>query len=322
MNLYPLKFIPIYKEYLWGGNKLKEVLQKDVKTTTASESWELSGVEGNVSVASNGELQGKTLQELIDTYKEELLGASVYKRFGSKFPILIKFIDAKLDLSVQLHPNDALAKERHNSFGKTEMWHVMQADPGSKLIVGFKETLTKEEYLEHLENGQLLEILNQEEVKAGDTYFINTGKVHAIGAGILLAEIQQTSDVTYRIYDYERKDKDGNTRELHTELAVDAIDYQKKDDFKVNYGTEYNSSNNMVTCDYFITNYLNVVGTFVKQLVNRDSFTIYICVDGQAQIKVGENIEKLAQGETILIPATINEISISAKDAKILEVHL
>ena len=322
MNLYPLKFIPIYKEYLWGGNKLKEVLQKDVKTTTASESWELSGVEGNVSVASNGELQGKTLQELIDTYKEELLGASVYKRFGNKFPILIKFIDAKLDLSVQLHPNDALAKERHNSFGKTEMWHVMQADPGSKLIVGFKETLTKEEYLEHLENGQLLEILNQEEVKAGDTCFINTGKVHAIGAGILLAEIQQTSDVTYRIYDYERKDKDGNTRELHTELAVDAIDYQKKDDFKVNYGTEYNSSNNMVTCDYFITNYLNVVGTFVKQLVNRDSFTIYICVDGQAQIKVGENIEKLAQGETILIPATINEISISAKDAKILEVHL
>ena len=322
MNLYPLKFIPIYKEYLWGGNKLKEVLQKDVKTTTASESWELSGVEGNVSVASNGELQGKTLQELIDTYKEELLGASIYKRFGNKFPILIKFIDAKLDLSVQLHPNDALAKERHNSFGKTEMWHVMQADPGSKLIVGFKETLTKEEYLEHLENGQLLEILNQEEVKAGDTYFINTGKVHAIGAGILLAEIQQTSDVTYRIYDYERKDKDGNTRELHTELAVDAIDYQKKDDFKVNYGTEYNSSNNMVTCDYFITNYLNVVGTFVKQLVNRDSFTIYICVDGQAQIKVGENIEKLAQGETILIPATINEISISAKDAKILEVHL
>ncbi len=147
MNLYPLKFIPIYKEYSWGGNKLKEVLQKDLKTTTASESWELSGVEGNVSVASNGELQGKTLHELIDTYKEELLGASVYKRFGNKFPILIKFKDAKLDLSVQLHPNDALAKERHNSFGKTEMWHVMQADPGSKLIVGFKETLTKEEYL-------------------------------------------------------------------------------------------------------------------------------------------------------------------------------
>ncbi|MCF8716148.1 class I mannose-6-phosphate isomerase [Joostella atrarenae] len=322
MKLYPIKFNPIFKEYLWGGTKLKEVLGKDVKTETASESWELSGVEGNVSVVSNGELKGNTLQELIDTYKEEFLGKDVYNRFGNKFPILIKFIDAKLDLSVQLHPNDALAKERHNSFGKTEMWYVMQADPGSKLIVGFNETLTKETYLEHLKNGKLLEILNQEEVTAGDTYFINTGKVHAIGAGILLAEIQQTSDVTYRIYDYERKDKDGNTRELHTEQAVDAIDYQKKDDFKTSYETTYNSSNNMVNCDYFVTNYLNVVGTFVKQLVNRDSFTIYICVDGQAQVTVGENSEKLVKGDTILIPAAINEVIISAKDAKILEVHI
>lgn len=322
MKLYPIKFNPIFKEYLWGGTKLKEVLGKDVKTETASESWELSGVEGNVSVVSNGELKGNTLQELIDTYKEEFLGKDVYNRFGNKFPILIKFIDAKLDLSVQLHPNDALAKERHNSFGKTEMWYVMQADPGSKLIVGFNETLTKETYLEHLKNGKLLEILNQEEVTSGDTYFINTGKVHAIGAGILLAEIQQTSDVTYRIYDYERKDKDGNTRELHTEQAVDAIDYQKKDDFKTSYETTYNSSNNMVNCDYFVTNYLNVVGTFVKQLVNRDSFTIYICVDGQAQVTVGENSEKLVKGDTILIPAAINEVIISAKDAKILEVHI
>ncbi|MCM5664242.1 type I phosphomannose isomerase catalytic subunit [Galbibacter mesophilus] len=322
MNLYPIKFTPIFKEYLWGGTKLKEVLGKEVTTETASESWELSGVEGNVSVVSNGELSGKTLQELIDTYQGELLGESVFERFGNKFPILIKFIDAKLDLSVQLHPNDELAKKRHNSFGKTEMWHVMQADEGSKLIVGFKDTLTKETYLEHLKKGTLLEILNQEEVKAGDTYFINTGKVHAIGAGILLAEIQQTSDVTYRIYDYERKDKDGNTRELHTEQAIDAIDYKKKDDYLVEYSKEYNSSNNMVTCDYFITNYLNVVGTFVKQLVNRDSFSIYICVEGKAQITAGEHTENLNKGETILIPAAINEVSISAKDAKILEVHI
>ncbi|QLE01552.1 class I mannose-6-phosphate isomerase [Galbibacter sp. BG1] len=322
MKPYPIKFTPIFKEYLWGGTKLKEVLDKNVTTETASESWELSGVEGNVSVANNGDLKGKSLQELIDAYPEDLLGKGVFNRFGNKFPILIKFIDAKLDLSVQLHPNDELAKERHNSFGKTEMWHVMQADPGSKLIVGFKETLTKETYLEHLKNGKLLEILNQEEVKAGDTYFINTGKVHAIGAGILLAEIQQTSDVTYRIYDYDRKDKEGNTRELHTEQAVDAIDYEKKDDYLVTYSKEYNSSNNMVTCDYFITNYLNVVGTFVKQLVNRDSFTIYICVDGKAQITAGETTESLNKGETILIPAVANEVSISAKDAKILEVHI
>ncbi|MCX2679644.1 mannose-6-phosphate isomerase [Galbibacter sp. EGI 63066] len=322
MNLYPLKFSPIFKEYLWGGTKLKEVLGKNVKTETAAESWEISAVENNVSVVKSGALEGKTLQELIDSYKAELLGRSVYERFGSKFPILIKFIDAKLDLSVQLHPNDALAKERHNSFGKTEMWHVMQADEGSELILGFKETLTKEEYLKHLKEGKLLEILNAEKVKAGDTFFINTGKVHAIGAGILLAEIQQTSDVTYRIYDYERKDKDGNTRELHTELAVDAIDYEKKDDYLVLYDKEYNSSNNMVRCPYFTTNYINVVGTFVKQLVNRDSFSIYICVDGKAQVSSGEYKESLNQGETILIPASVNEISISAQNAKILEVHI
>src|SRR5690606_20616454 len=181
---YPIKFAPIFKEYLWGGTKLKEVLSKDVKTETASESWEISAVEGNVSQASNGVLQGKNLQELMDTYTSDLLGEFVFKRFVSKFPILIKFIDARLDLSVQLHPHDDLAKERHNSFGKTEMWHVMQADPGSKLIVGFNQELTRESYLEHLEKGELLEILNQEEVTAGDTYFINTGKVHAIGAGI------------------------------------------------------------------------------------------------------------------------------------------
>ncbi|WP_417362071.1 type I phosphomannose isomerase catalytic subunit [Galbibacter sp.] len=319
---YPIKFSPIFKEYLWGGAKLKEVLAKDVNTETASESWEISAVEGNVSQVSNGDLQGKNLQELMDTYTSDLLGKSVYERFGTKFPILIKFIDARLDLSVQLHPHDDLAKERHNSFGKTEMWHVMQADPGSKLIVGFNQELTKESYLEHLEKGQLLEILNQEVVEAGDTYFINTGKVHAIGAGILLAEIQQTSDITYRIYDYERKDKDGNTRELHTELAVDAIDYSLKDDFKVNYQKQSNTTNSMVNCPYFVTNYLNVVGSYVKQLVNRDSFTIYICVAGKAQIKIGEHTENLSMGQTVLVPAAVNEAVISAADAKILEVYI
>lgn len=319
---YPIKFSPIFKEYLWGGTKLKEVLNKDVTTETASESWEISGVEGNVSQVSNGSLKGRNLQELMDTYTSEILGNSVYKRFGTKFPILIKFIDARLDLSVQLHPHDELAKKRHNSFGKTEMWHVMQADPGSKLIVGFNQELTKESYLESLEKGQLLEILNQEEVVAGDTYFINTGKVHAIGAGILLAEIQQTSDITYRIYDYQRKDKDGNTRELHTELAVDAIDYSLKEDFKVNYPKQSNTTNNMVNCPYFVTNYLNVEGTYVQQLVNRDSFTIYLCVDGKAQIKIGEHTENLSMGQTVLVPAVVNDVVISAADAKILEVYL
>ncbi|MEL4308070.1 type I phosphomannose isomerase catalytic subunit [Joostella sp. CR20] len=322
MKFYPLKFTPIFKEYLWGGTKLKDILQKEVSTETASESWELSGVDGNVSVVKNGSLQGKSLQELINVYKEELVGNSVFKRFGTTFPILIKFIDAKLDLSVQLHPNNELAQKRHNSFGKTEMWHVLQAEPNAKLIIGFNKTISREEYLKHLEEGQLLEILNQEPVKAGDAFFINTGKVHRIGAGILLAEIQQTSDITYRIFDYNRTDKEGNKRELHTELALDAIDYQQKDDFVVSYEKEFNTSNKMVACEHFITNYINVVGTYVKQLICRDSFTIYICVEGQAQLKVGDFTETLVKGETVLIPASINELTLSAKDAKILEVHL
>lgn len=319
---YPIKFTPVFKEYLWGGVKLKEVLKKDVKTETASESWEISGVEGNVTQVSNGALKGRDLQELLDTYTSNILGNSVYERFGTKFPILIKFIDARLDLSVQLHPNDELAKKRHNSFGKTEMWHVMQADPGAKLIVGFNQELTKEDYLEYLKKGQLMDILNHEEVQAGDTYFINTGKVHAIGAGILLAEIQQTSDITYRIYDYQRKDKDGHTRELHTELAVDAIDYSLRNDFKVDYPKQSNTTNNMVNCPYFVTNYLNVQGTYVQQLVNRDSFSIYLCVDGKAQIKIGEHTENLSMGQTVLVPAMANDVVISAADAKILEVYL
>ncbi|TRZ41776.1 type I phosphomannose isomerase catalytic subunit [Robertkochia solimangrovi] len=321
-ELYPLRFKPIFKDYLWGGTKLRSVLNKDFETDTAAESWEVSAVEGNVSVVMNGPLAGKELQELIDTYQSELLGEAVFNRFGNMFPILIKFIDANKDLSVQLHPNDSLARERHDSFGKTEMWVVMEADEGSELIVGFNKDLSREEYTEALESGKLMDILNREKVGSGDTYFIKAGKVHAIGAGILLAEIQQTSNITYRIYDYDRKDKDGNTRELHTELSVEAIDYKKKDDYKVRYEEEYNVSNPMVKCDYFNTNFLNIYGTHTAQLVNRDSFTIYMCIEGQVQLTVNGNSESLTIGETILIPANINTVNFSAANAKILEVHL
>lgn len=234
MNLYPFKFQPILKERLWGGTKLKDLLNKPSSSDITGESWELSAVKGDVSIIENGPLAGTSLQEAINHHPQALLGKSVTNRFGTEFPILIKFIDAKQDLSIQLHPNDELAKERHNSFGKTEMWYIMQADPGAELIVGFKQDMTKENYEKHLNEGKLTDILNYEKVKEGDTFFINTGKVHAIGAGILLAEIQQTSDITYRVYDFNRKDKEGNLRELHTELAIDAIDYSYKDDFKIN----------------------------------------------------------------------------------------
>ena len=322
MKLYPLKFNPIYKERIWGGTKLNDVLAKDAKGDLIGESWELSAVEGDVSIITNGILKGKSLQELIDAYQENLLGKSVLEQFGTKFPILIKFIDAKLDLSIQLHPNDELAMKRHNSFGKTEMWYVMQADKGSELIVGFNKEVNKDEYVHQLENNTLLDILNYEKVNEGDTFFINTGKIHAIGAGILLAEIQQTSDVTYRVFDFNRKDKNGNTRELHTEMALDAIDYSKKDDFKVNYNKEKNVPNEMVSCQYFTTNYINVEGALSIDLSNRDSFTIYMCVDGEAEISTTVGKEIIKKGETLLIPADSEEVNILSKTSKLLEVYI
>lgn len=320
-TLYPIKFTPIFKERLWGGTKLKDVLEKDSEGDLIGESWELSDVEGDVSVISNGSMAGKTLTEAIEMMGTDLLGRSVMDRFGKKFPILIKFIDAKQDLSIQLHPNDKLAQQRHNSFGKTEMWHVMQADPGSRLIVGFNKDVEKDEYVKHLEENTLLELLNYEEVDAGDTFFINTGKIHAIGAGILLAEIQQTSDVTYRVYDFNRRDKEGNTRELHTELALDAIDYEAKADFKVHYTKEKNVPNDMVSCPYFTTSYIDVSGELEHQL-DRDSFTIYMCVGGEVEISVRDFKEIVKKGQTVLIPAAIAEVNLKADNAKILEVYI
>ncbi|WP_340076707.1 type I phosphomannose isomerase catalytic subunit [Leptobacterium sp. I13] len=323
MNLYPLKFEPIFKERLWGGAKLKDVLEKPVQGDTIGESWEISAVEGAISEVANGKLKGISLLELIETYQGKLMGNRVYKKFGNDFPILIKFIDAKLDLSIQLHPNDELAMKRHNSFGKTEMWYIMHADEGAELIVGFNKDVTKQEYVMHLENNSLPELLNYEKVKEGDVFFINTGKIHAIGAGVLLAEIQQTSDITYRVYDWERKDKDGNTRELHTALALDAIDYEKKEDFKMPYEKQQNTSNAVVKCPYFITNYLDIEGHYTTDITDRGSFTIYMCVRGEAILKNEYGSEKIKKGETILIPANTERLHIdSLSGVKLLEVYI
>ncbi|WP_430909631.1 type I phosphomannose isomerase catalytic subunit [Maribacter sp. 2-571] len=322
MSTYPLKFHPILKERLWGGTKLKEVLGKPGKSDITGESWELSAVDGDVSVVANGELSGTSLQELIDTHADKLLGKSVIERFGDDFPILIKFIDAKQDLSIQLHPDDALAKERHNSFGKTEMWYIMDADDDANLIVGFNRDVTKETYSESLKNDTLLELLNYEKVKEGDTFFINTGKIHAIGAGVLLAEIQQTSDITYRVFDFNRKDKDGNLRELHTEQALDAIDYKRKDDFKVQYETQKDQVNDMVTCPYFTTNYLELTSNLDIPVEARDSFTIFMCVSGGAIIENEFGSVPIQKGETVLVAAASTRISIKTESAKLLEVTI
>ncbi len=322
MTLYPLKFKPILKERLWGGTKLKEVLGKPIESDITGESWELSTVKGDISVISNGSLEGKTLQDLIESKGEDLLGKSVVNRFGKEFPILIKFIDAKQDLSIQLHPNDELAKERHNSFGKTEMWYIMDADPKAKLIVGFNKDVTKEEYSESIDNDTLLDLLNYEQVKEGDTFFINTGKIHAIGAGVMLAEIQQTSDVTYRVFDFNRKDKEGNLRELHTELALDAVDYEKKDDFKVFYNQDLNKVSEMVDCPYFKTNFIQLTENLELDATKRDSFTIFMCVGGEVIIKTSEGEVSIKKGETALLPAITQKISLQSKGAKLLEVTI
>lgn len=322
MNIYPLKFNPILKERLWGGSKLGDIFGKPIENDITGESWELSTVKGDVSVVSNGDLAGSSLQNLIDSNANELLGNSVVSRFGKEFPILIKFIDAKQDLSIQLHPNDQLAKERHNSFGKTEMWYIMDADEDASLIVGFNKSVTKKEYQKSIEDNTLLDLLNYEKVKEGDTFFINTGKIHAIGAGVVLAEIQQTSDVTYRVFDFNRKDKEGNYRELHTEMALDAMDYEKKDDFIVNYDKRNDVVNAMVDCPYFKTNYINLTADLSQDVTNRDSFTIYMCVSGSATVANDFGEASVKKGETVLLPASSKKISIKTTGVTLLEVTI
>lgn len=322
MNLYPLKFYPILKERLWGGTKLGTLLGKELESDLIGESWELSGVAGDVSIVANGSFKGTTLTDLINRFPEEILGKSVLERFGKEFPILIKFIDAQKDLSIQLHPNDELARKRHNSFGKTEMWYIMDADKDAELIIGFKEDISKETYVKSLKNDTLTDLLNYENVKEGDAYFISAGKIHAIGAGVLIAEIQQTSDQTYRVYDYNRKDAQGNLRELHTELSIDAISYVKQDDFKVGYGQEENVSNPMVNCPYFKTNFISLNKNIQLDVSDQDSFTIYMCIDGEVTIENGFGSISIKKGETVLVPAITSHILLSAVRAKLLEITI
>ena len=320
-NLYPIKFNPILKDKIWGGQKLKTLLNKESDLPNIGESWEISDVEGDTSIVSNGNLKGQSLKQLQETYKEDLIGLQNYRIFKDKFPLLIKFIDAKEDLSIQLHPNDELAAKRHNSFGKTEMWYVLQADDDANLIVGFNQKMNRETYLKHLETKTLTQILNFDKVKTGDTYFIEVGRVHAIGAGVMVAEIQQTSDITYRVYDWDRVDANGNERELHNDLAIDAFDFDMPDDFRVKYDKTENQSNEMVSCQYFTTSYLKVTETLQKNN-HHDSFIIYMCVEGEANILANGFLENIKKGETVLVPASIENFEISSENATLLEVYV
>lgn len=322
--LYPLKFKPIIKQTIWGGKKLTDKSENPEVKDSIGESWEISGVQDNISVVCEGPLADNSLQELTEIYMGDLVGDKVYEKFGIEFPLLIKYIDACDNLSIQVHPDDATAKERHNAYGKTEMWYVVDADPEAQLIVGFNKETDKSEYLTRLHNNTLTEILNSEPVRKGDCFFIPAGTVHAICKGCFIAEIQQTSDITYRIYDYDRRDKEGNPRQLHTELATDVIDFSKPEGLKVHYHEHENHTEELVSCNYFTTNYLKFNQEIEKDYITIDSFVIYMCLDGSFTLVYDvDKTVKVTKGETILVPACLkNVFLIPEKEAELLEVYI
>ncbi len=308
-GLYPLKFKTIYKDKIWGGQKIRTYLHKDFgNLPNCGETWEISGVKTDVSIVANGELEGHSLADLLAQYQDQLVGQRVYDHFGNTFPLLVKFIDANDDLSIQVHPNDELAKKRHNSFGKTEMWYVIQADPGSTLISGFNAPVDQQIYLDKLNSGHIMDILNREDVSAGDVFFLPAGRVHTIGKGLLIAEIQQTSDITYRIYDFDRVDDKGNKRELHTEEALAAIDYNFYPDYKTRYPHEKNQTVNVAECPYFTTNLLDFTESTSKDYSTLDSFVIHVCVAGAYVIHADGQECPVEMGDCILLPKTINNV--------------
>lgn len=326
MDLYPLKFKPILKERIWGGTKLFSRFGKDLHgKENIGESWEISGVDGDVSEVVNGDLAGNNLQELIGIYMDNIVGEKIFEKYGTHFPLLIKFLDANDDLSIQVHPDDAMAQKRLEPNGKTEMWVALDDEASPKLVAGFNKTTNREEFLEKLEEGSLTEILNYEDVKKGDVFFVPAGRVHSICSGNLIAEIQQTSDVTYRIYDYDRKDKDGNKRELHLKDALDVMDYTKADQPKVKYIPAKNQAVELVQCSYFTTNLLDLDHTVERDIYAFDSFVILICTEGNCLVgKDEKDATNLKAGETVLIPAAMHSVKYQplGEGVKLIEVYI
>lgn len=322
--LYPLKFNPILKEMIWGGQKIPTKLGVDVDANAKiGENFAVSGLPNDLSVVNNGTLKGKNLAELIDEYKGDLIGEKVYQTFGSKFPLLIKFIDANDDLSIQVHPNDEQAKIKHDSFGKTEMWYVIDREENAALISGFSKKTNADEFEQMHQNKQLMELMQKCPTQEGDTFFIPAGKVHSIGSGNLIAEIQQTSDITYRIYDFDRTDALGNPRELHHELAMGAMNFQDNETGKVNYSIKKNESVNLAQCPYFTTHIIELDGEVEKDYSVIDSFVILINVKGACTIMVDGLPTLLNEMEAVLIPASIQSVLLSSdSNAKLLEVYI
>jgi len=323
-ELYPLKFETVLKEKVWGGDALvNRFNKKPYNNNPVGESWEISAISGDQSVISNGFLAGNNIEELIEVYMGDITGDQVYDKFGNEFPLLVKIIEARQDLSIQVHPGDALAKERHNAYGKTEMWFILEAEKGARIYTGLKDGVTRQMYEEAVNDGTLAELLNVENPEPGDTFFTPAGRIHAIGAGTVLAEIQQTSDITYRIFDWNRKSTGSEKRELHTGLALEAVDFRASGKNKIRKYAELNKSVNLVSCEYFNTNILWLGKPVRKEYYNIDSFVIYICTEGEFLIKWDDSSEKVSKGETVLLPAMIKEVTLEPDgEAKLLEVYI
>ena len=305
----PLKFEPILKTIVWGGEKIAPYKGIETEQKHIGESWELSGVAGNESVVADGPLTGKTIAQLVKEYKADLVGKHVYENTGDEFPLLIKFIDALSDLSIQVHPNDELAAKRHNgSKGKTEMWYVVDAEPGAHLLSGLTEKITPEQYAAKVADGTITDVLARYEVHPGDVFFLPAGRIHAICGGCFIAEIQQTSNITYRIYDYGRLGLDGKPREVHTELAKDAIDYTVYPDYRTHYEPRQNEEQEVVSCKYFTTSIYDLTLPYAKDLSEIDSFLVVMCLTGSGAIEVDGEEVPVHQGETVLIPAAADDI--------------
>ena len=325
--LYPIKFKPRIKERIWGGQailkKKGSAASRLAKDKLYGESWDLSSVKGDISVVANGMLKGNNLEEIIEVYMGELVGEGLFERYGLEFPLLIKYLDCNDKLSVQVHPDDALAEERHNSFGKTEAWYIADCKPGAAIYLGFKDlNITREEYISAVSESRLEQLLNRVEVKKGDVFFIPAGTVHALGAGIEVVEVQQTSDVTYRIYDWDRVDASGKGRELHTALAVDAIDFESDAELlHKQYTLAKGGESRVIECPYFTMTLHDVDAVKYLDRSMLDSFIVYICLEGNATISIDGGKEELTAGELVLIPAEACEVAIEG-NAQLMEVYI
>lgn len=306
-------FKPIFKTTIWGGERIAPFKGIEIEKKNIGESWEISGVEGDESIVANGHDAGKTITQLIDKYGTSLLGERNYKKYGDRFPLLIKFIDAREDLSVQVHPDDKLAHERGKKSGKIEMWYVLGAEPGARVANGFNRQVEPGDYRRLVETGEILDVLNFNDIHPGDTFFIPAGRVHTIGKGAFVAEIQQTSDVTYRLYDYKRKDKDGKERELHTDLAFDAINFNDTEGRSVAYTPHPDIPVNLVTSPFFTTNLLQIDEKVLRDYSEFDTFVVIIAAEGEASLVCGNETLEIRRGTSVLIPASAKGLSIVPK---------